>query len=277
MGQALKAARAATRDERIQRQVLNAVAGLIPELSMDTKPPAMARQVYRLVREITGNNDPFHQAKIEANRAALKAYPRMKELLHRSPDRLLTACRLAIAGNSLDLGPSFDPGDLHGIINGALASPLAIDHYTRLSNKLSDSQRLLYLGDNTGEVVFDRLLIEEIHRIRKLDVCFVVRATPVINDVTMDEALAVGMHRVSKVVSNGSDAPGTILSECSNEMQGLYRSSDIVIAKGQGNYESLEGEPGHVFFLLRAKCPVLAGLLGVQVGDAVLKEQTGFK
>ena len=273
MSQALRAARAATDDEEVQRQVVNAVAGLIPELSLGLKPPEIAQRAYRLISQITGNNDPFHQAKVDANTTALSLWPELKRLVERSPDGLLTACRLAILANSIDFGPNFNHGGIEAIIDEAAmcSVPLIINDYDQLWSSLNHSRTLLCLGDNAGEIVFDRLLIEEIHRVKELEVYFVVREKPVINDVTMDDALAVGMDSVAKVISNGSDAPATILSQCSEELRQLFRSADIIIAKGQGNYESLEGEPGNIFFMLRAKCPLVAEALGVSVGDCVLK------
>jgi hypothetical protein len=273
MSQALKAARAATDDEEVQRKVVNAVAGLIPELSLGLKPPEIAQRGYRLIGEITGNNDPFYKAKVDANQMALALYPRLKKLVVDSEDPLLTACKLAIAGNSIDLAPNFEQVDINHVISKAPSSPLTINDYEKLRPSLDGSRCILYLGDNAGEIVFDRLLIEEIHHIRKLDIYFAVREKPVINDVTVDDALAVGMDRVARVVSSGSDAPATIFSQCSTELQQLLRSADIIIAKGQGNYESLDGEPGNIFFLLRAKCPLVAETLGVGVGDCVLKRQ----
>jgi uncharacterized protein with ATP-grasp and redox domains len=275
MNQALRAARAATDDEEVQRQVVNAVSGLIPELSLGLKPPEIAQRGYRLISQITGNNDPFHQAKAEANRTALALWPKLRRLVEQSADRLFTACRLAILANSIDFGPNFEHGGIEAIIDEATTCslPLAVNNYDQLRSNLKNSRSLLYLGDNAGEIVFDRLLIEEIHRVKELETYFVVREKPVINDVTVDDALAVGMERVARVVSSGSDAPATILSQCSAELQQLFRSADIIIAKGQGNYESLEGEPSNIFFLLRAKCPLLAEILGVSVGDCVLKRQ----
>jgi uncharacterized protein with ATP-grasp and redox domains len=276
MSQALKAARAATDDEEVQRQVVNAMAGLIPELSLGLKPPEIAQRGYRLIRQITGNNDPFYKAKVEANQTALAFWPRLKQLIEQSADRLFMACRLAILANSIDFGPNFEHGGIEAIIDEATTCslPLAVNDYDRFWSSLNNSRTLLYLGDNAGEIVFDRLLIEEIHHVRELKTYFVVREKPVINDVTVDDALAVGMDSVARVVSNGSDTPATILSQCPTELQQLFRSVDIIIAKGQGNYESLEGEPGNIFFLLRAKCPLVAGLLGVNVGDCVLKRES---
>ena len=274
LNQALRAARAATDDEAVQRQVVNAVAGMIPELPLGLKPSEITQRAYRLIGEITGKNDPFHQSKAEANHAVLAIYPRLQKLVQQSADRLFIACKLAIAGNSIDLGPKFEYGSIESIIDAAACPlPLVVNEYDQFWSSLSNCQQILYLGDNAGEIVFDRLLIEEINRVKKVNICFVVRDSPVINDVTMDDALAVGIDRVARVVSNGSDAPGTILSQCSAELQRLYRSADIIISKGQGNYESLEGEPGNIFFLLRAKCTLVARSLGVGVGDCVLKRQ----
>ncbi len=272
LNQALRAARAATGDETAQRQVIDAVAKMIPELPLDLKPPELARQTYLMIAKVTGNKDPFHQVKAEANRAVLAIYPRLQQILQDSEDRLFTACRLAIAGNSMDMGPKFDYGSVESLINVAVSPlPLKINEYDGFRESLNTCQRILYLGDNAGEIVFDRLFIEEINRVRKLDTYFVVRDSPVINDATMDDALAVGMNRIARVVSSGSDAPATVLSECSAELKQLYRSADIIISKGQGNYESLEGETGNIFFLLRAKCPLIAKSLGVNLGDCVLK------
>jgi len=271
LGQALRAVRAATDDEKLQRRVLNSIASMIPNLSLGFRPPEIAQQGYQLIYQITGNNDPFHQAKVEANRAALALYPHLKEVVASSGDPVLTACKLAIAGNSIDLGPNFEWVDMDSIVETAVASPLVINNYPQFRSSINNSRHILYLGDNAGEIVFDRVLIEELYQLKELEIDFVVRERPIINDVTLDDAIAVGMDKVTRIISSGSDAPATILSQCSSEMLKLYYSADIIIAKGQGNYESLNEEPDNIFFLLRAKCALLAELLGVKVGDAILK------
>jgi uncharacterized protein with ATP-grasp and redox domains len=272
LSQALRAARAATDDENVHRMVVNSVASMIPELSLGLRPPEIAQRGYQLIYQITKSSDPFHQAKIEANRAALAIYPHLKEIIANSEDPLFTACKLAIAGNSIDLAPDFAQVNADNIIEIALASPMGINDYQQFRSSINDSHRILYLGDNAGEIVFDRLLIEELHQVKKLEINFVVREKPIINDATLNDATSVGMNKVARVVSSGSDAPATILSQCSAEMLDLYYSADIIITKGQGNYESLDEEPGNIFFLLRAKCPVVAKLLGVNTGDAILKQ-----
>ncbi|MBE9482282.1 MAG: DUF89 family protein [Chloroflexi bacterium] len=270
--QALAAARAATEDENIHRKVIDSVAVMIPQFPSGLRPPEIAQRGYKVIYQITGNSDPFHQVKIEANREVLALYPRLKEVVADSSDPLLMACKLAIAGNSIDLAPDFDYGGINNIIETALASPLAVNDYQEFRSSIGNSRHILYLGDNAGEIMFDRVLIEELRQVKELEIDFVVRERPIINDATLEDAIAVGMDKVARIVSSGCDAPATILSQCSVEMLRLYHSADVIIAKGQGNYESLDEEPGNIFFLLRAKCPIVAKLLGVSVGDAVLKQ-----
>lgn len=273
VNQSLRAVRTITDDEEIHRQVLNAVTARIPELSLDLKPPEIAQIGYRLIKDITGNRDPFREIKKIQNEAVLKLSPYLKDLVLNSEDPLLTACKLAIAGNSIDNGLEFINLNINHIALLALECDLAINDYLAFRSCLANAKRILYIGDNAGEIVFDRILIEELHKINTLEINFVVRDQPVINDVTREDALAIGMDKVAGIVSSGSDAPGTILPQCSLEMQRYYHSADLIISKGQGNYESLEGETGNLFFFLKAKCVFTARTLGVKVGDAVLKQQ----
>jgi len=270
LNHSLKAARAVTDDEDIHRQVLNAMAAMIPQLSLGLKPPEIAQEAYRLIRQITGHSDPFHKVKAEANADALALYPRLVKIVVDAEDPLLTACKLAIAGNSIDLGPEFGQVTMENLVETALGSNIDSRDYQRFQNSIASSYRIIYIGDNTGEIVFDRLLIEQLHKAKKLDVFFVVRERPVINDATRDDALDVGMDKVARIISSGSDAPAAILSQCSRKMVELFYSADMIIAKGQGNYEALDEEKGNIFFLLRAKCSIIADRLSVEIGDAVL-------
>ena len=272
LNQVLEAARAATSDEELQRKAFNSVASMIPKLSLDLKPPEIAQHCYRLIHQITVNRDPFHEAKVEANNAALALYPYLKRTVVKSEYPLLTACKLAIAGNSIDLGPSFNHGNIEDIVETGLMSTLTINHYEQFITSVKSSQSILYFGDNAGEIVFDRLLIEELRQVKDLEINFVVRGQPIINDATLDDAIAAGIDGVANIISNGSDAPATILSQCPPEILKLYNAADVIIAKGQGNYESLNEEMGNIFFLLKAKCPLLAEILGISVGDTVLKQ-----
>jgi len=272
LNQALRAARAATDDEHIHRQVVDAVAEMIPTFSPHLKPPEITQQAYRVINSITGENDPFRRAKVEANNAVLAIYPKLEKMVSDSTDRLYTACKLAIAGNSIDLGPKFDYGGIDKLLDSISNSvSLAIDDYEKFTKSLDNCRKLLYLGDNAGEIVFDRLLIEEIKRYRDIEVYFVVRGKPVINDATMKDALAAGIDKVATIIPNGADAPATIISRCSPKLQTLLESADVIISKGQGNYEANDTETANIFFFLRAKCQLIAKTLGVKVGDYILK------
>ncbi len=139
-----------------------------------------------------------------------------------------------------------------------------------LKIKAESASRILYLGDNAGEIVLDRLLVEQLPTEK---VTFAVRGAPIINDATLEDAIAGGITELVDVMDNGSDMPGTILESCSEAFRKLFAQADIVIAKGQGNYETLSDADGHIFFLLKAKCPVIAKDIGCEVGDLVILER----
>ncbi|MBN1756642.1 DUF89 family protein [bacterium] len=273
--QALLAARKATTDESKIREVLDAVAELMPSISLTASPPEIGREVYRVVRKITGVDDPFRETKAENIRTAMALYPQLKELVSGSHDPLLTALRIAIAGNIIDFGadPHFD---LSRDLNAILKQDFAIFHYDQFMESIQKAKHILYLGDNAGETVFDRVLIEQL---RDHHFTFVVRETPVINDCVLEDALDSGLGEVAEIISSGCDAPGTILSRCSQQFLKRLQASELVISKGQGNYESLsEVRDYPIFFLLKAKCSIIAKNIGVPLGSIILEynQQSAF-
>ncbi|MDY6855497.1 MAG: ARMT1-like domain-containing protein [Thermodesulfobacteriota bacterium] len=267
--QALEASRMATEDEAVRRKVIESVMERLPRLSFDVSPPEIAQVVHGLIKEITGELDPYREIKKKHNEILLKLYSPLKETVKNSQDRLLTATKMAIAGNVIDLGVQNEIKNIEDSICRVLSSNLVIDYYREFKEALINSGFVLYLGDNAGEIVLDMILIEEIKRMKDIEIVFLVRGGPIINDVTMEDAKLVGMSDVVRVVSNGSDAPATILSQCSSEILELFSRTDMIVSKGQGNYESLS-EEDRIFFLLKAKCPVVARELGVNIGDAIL-------
>ena len=198
----------------------------------------------------------------------LRYYPKLKRQIESSSNSLETAIRLAIAGNVIDFGVTteIDQSVVYGAIKSAMANQLFGD-MSALCDAIYSAKKILYLGDNAGEIVFDRLLIEQLPIDR---VTFVVRGSPVINDVTVDDARITGMTDFVHVIDNGSDAPGTILKECSDTFRQQFDGSDLVIAKGQGNYETLSDVEKNIFFIFKAKCPVIAGNVGCELGKFVI-------
>ena len=259
-----------TDNEIVHRRVLNSVAFMIPEMALHVTPPEIAQQVYQVVYEVTGDNDPYRYAKKKADDLAMSFYPLMKDRVDCSDDPLQTACKLAIGGNAIDLGAQAEYSDMKTIIEESLSCALNLNDYKLFKQSITDASSILYIGDNAGEVVFDRILTEQILKINSNNIAYVVREKPIINDATIEDAIRVGLNKVVKVISSGSGAPATILSQCSPEMKDLYNSADVIIAKGQGNYESLCNSSENIFFFFKVKCPVIARDSGYDVGTLAL-------
>lgn len=277
--QALEASKLSKADKTTQKKVLDELSRLIPEIGLNSTPPEMGRIIYQLVGRITGEKDPFKEIKEKSNKQSLELYPHLKAKIETSNDRLLTAVRLAIAGNVIDYGVT-NHFVIEEEIENCLKGDFAIFDYGDFKEALDEADRILYLADNAGEVVFDKILIEEI---RKLDspqgrqIFYVVRDKPVINDALVEDARACSIEEVAKIVSSGSDAPGTILGLCSQEFLKLYEHAKMVISKGQGNFEALSEQDKPIFFLLKAKCSVIAKDIGCRMGDVILKSSTKRK
>lgn len=256
----------ATGDESKVRELMDRVGAILHDIPPEYSPPETGDLIYRLIAEVTGVKDPFERSKKEHIAKALDLYPELKKLIGQSRDPLLTAVRLAVAGNVIDMGikRSFR---LEEEIRKVLKQDFAIFHFREFRKSLEKARSVLYIGDNAGESVFDRLLIGELGK----PVTYVVREVPVINDVTRGDAVASGLAREAEIISSGTTAPGTILRLCRPEFIKRFHDADMIIAKGQGNYEGLSDCGRTVFFLLMAKCRVIAADLDVQENDIVLK------
>ncbi len=274
--QALDSARLATDDEQIHEQVVRETLRLAANIDIGQSPPAIGQQIHRLIRGLIGNNDPYCRTKEKFNNFALKLYPELEERVRTSEAPLETAVRLAIAGNIIDLGvkTSIEECEIEGTIRGCLTADFNNQQIKDFRNAVSRAGKILYLADNAGEIVFDRLLIEQLPAQR---VAVVVKGEPVINDATMKDAKTAGLTDIVEVIDNGSDAPGTILESCSEAFRDRFEDADLIIAKGQGNYETLSDLDKNIFFLLKAKCPVIAGDLGCEVGEMILQQSNSFK
>lgn len=267
--QALDSVRRATDDEAVHEQVLRATLRAISEMDLRGSPPAMGHKIHRFIRDRVGASDPYREIKDRSNELALELYPALQSRVEGSPDPLETAVRLAIAGNIMDVAVNGDVGqiDVEEAIEHALTSPLDSD-MGGFASAVSTANNILYLADNAGEIVFDRLLLEQLP-LSKVTVA--VRGAPVINDATVADAQVAGITELVDVIDNGSDVPGTILEKCSATFRRCFDEADLVIAKGQGNYETLSELDKDIFFVLKAKCPVIARDLDCEVGALVLR------
>lgn len=261
--QAVEAGRLATEDEEKRLEVVRAALKILREASPESTPPLLCLRVHEEVKRITGNADPYRKLKRNFNRMAKKMYPELKRKVSGSPDPLLTAVKLAIAGNVIDVGPGMD-FNLRKTVSEVLAKDLRVNHLGHLRRELDRTGTLVYLADNAGEVLFDRLLIETLG---KKNVIYVVKKDPLLNDASREDAEFAGMEEVAEVVEVELD-PQTVYTP---SQAALLREAELVISKGQGNYETLEGTGANLFYLLMIKCPVVARKLGGRVGDLVVK------
>jgi uncharacterized protein with ATP-grasp and redox domains len=273
--QALEAARMAKADVEQQRAVLNRVMELLAVVPVDNTPAETGYHVHRIVREMTGVRDPYRLVKEEATGKALPLVPRLREIVAQADDPLEQAVRIAIAGNIIDFAPDkvMNPSKelqftLEATLERVLHQPFAINDLEALRRALSQAQRVLYLADNAGETVFDRVLIE----ILEQPVIYAVKGGPTLNDATQEDAVAAGLEEMTEIVSTGSDAPGTVLESCSPAFRQLYDQAELIIAKGQANHEALGEGDRRLFFLLQVKCSVLGREIGTEPGSIILKQ-----
>ena len=267
--QAIIALRLGTNDVSLQKAILKSTLEDIQRTDT-SKPPAFTTTfVHRKIRQMLGM-DPFKDIKSEYNQIALKLYPSLKTTIEKSTDPLWTSVRLAIAGNVIDFG-IFTSVDIEGTISKALNSKIAVDDYNSLKDAVSYADEILYLTDNAGEIVFDRLLIETLIQFGK-KVKAVVKGSPVINDSTMEDARESGLTKICEIMDNGSEAVGTILHWTSSTFQKTFKDAQLIISKGQANFETLIGTEKKLFFLFQSKCDVVSKELSLSTGSMLLKK-----
>lgn len=270
----LEEGRLLTDDERVHRELMDEAAGLLPGFSLDMTPPRMVRKFQGVVRRRFPGSDPYRKIKEKSNQRAMEIYPQLKEKVAAAKDPLLAALELAVAGNVIDYAAKNNldiEKEIRAILEGRFSDEKKnIFEYDIFRKRLAEAGTILYLADNAGEIVFDRVLIEELSRTHAVTVA--VRDRPVLNDALMEDAVFCGLDKAARVVSSGVDSPGTILEYCSDDFLAIFNEADMVISKGQGNYEALGEALREIFFLFKVKCPVIARHSGARLGDIVLKK-----
>jgi hypothetical protein len=268
LGQALNGARlAAPDDPEAHKAAVLSWAGAFPEMDLHRSPPDLAGDLYGMLTEATGSADPFAEQKSEANRRALEAWPRLSEMVAGADDPLEAALMLSVIGNYADHGAPHQ-ADFMAAVEDECGQSLAGPELDALRETARAGGMVLIIGDNCGEIVFDKLMVRELQELGAR-VTYAVRGRPVLNDATLDDAREVGMDELCEVVSSGVDSPGTVLSRCSREFRRLLGEAGAVVSKGQGNYEGLVGELPGVFFAFKVKCAAVARHVGREQGSTV--------
>jgi uncharacterized protein with ATP-grasp and redox domains len=231
-------------------------------------PPALGREMHRMIREVLKDPDPYKEIKEKFNTMMLGYYDDFKKMVRQADDPFDMAMRLAIAGNVIDFGPQYQL-DVMDTIQRVVHTDFAIDDTAQLRRDVHDASTVLYVGDNCGEIVMDKLFIEVMNH---PTVYFAVRGAPVINDVTVDDAIQIGMNQWANVVTTGDDAPGAVWETASDDFKKLFFMADVVIAKGHGNLEGLIDVKHNIYFLLVTKCDLIANRVGAKTGDFIVKK-----
>lgn len=271
--QSLEATRMATDNEEIHEAVLKEVMGYLQNISFEDSPPELSREVHTIIKRITKSNDPYTQVKDESNRMGKNLYNTLEKYVRDDDDHLLMAIKLAIAGNVIDFG-TMNRLNVDEIIDTALKRNFDGSSYPRFKKVLGQSKSILYLADNTGETFFDKLLLKELVNMGK-EITYVVKANPIINDALLEDAKFAGIDKLATIISSdaGQDisTPGVVLQYASEGFLDRFKKADMVISKGQGNYEGLSDVDREVFFLLVVKCYLVARDIGSEVGKLILK------
>ena len=274
--QSIEASAISTDDKAIQEEIIRQTLKMASEMDLNTTPPEMGQKIHRLIKKLTNSPDPYKSVKEKYNKWAMDRFSNFKEKIKTSDKPFETALRLAIAGNIIDYGVNgklYSENVQHSI-NNALTARIDQQAISELKEEIFKAKTILYLADNAGEIIFDRLFIEHLP---KEKITLAVKGEPIINDATMEDAELAGLTDIVEVINNGSDAPGTILKSCSEDFRSRFEDADLIIAKGQGNYETLSDADKNIFFMLKAKCPVIARDLGCEVGEMILRNSKAFR
>lgn len=276
--QALAAAKHAGLSLDLQKRIFLELSKNVDNFLSISSPPEVAHLVYGIVNKHAKTDDIYKKLKEQSNIAALKLYPEFKQRINASSNRLFLATELAIAGNIIDYGAKHSlelEKEINNILSGTSellhASNKVIFDFPLFQEQIKNSRCILYLADNAGEVVFDKLLIEIIKQYNpNANIYYAVKEKPIINDALMQDALQCSINEVATIISSGSSLSGTIISFCNKEFLNLFNKADLVISKGQGNFEGLHQTTRDIYFLLIAKCPVIAQMINGNLGNMIL-------
>lgn len=270
--QAVEIAEEATSNVKVQEEIIKKSLKELGEIDFNETAPEIAFRMHQHAKNITGIVDPYARLKKQYNEIAMEIYERINEekWLEGAENPFDMACRLAIAGNIIDfsVGLKLEASDVLQSIENSISHDIFGTGTTTLKEAVEKSKKIMYIADNSGEIIFDKFLLKSL----PLDkVTYVVKGGPIVNDATMEDAISTRVIDLVKVIDNGHAAQGTILKDCSNEFIKEFNEADLIISKGQANFETLSDiKDKNIFYLLRAKCKSVASAVGCKQMDYVL-------
>jgi len=266
--QARKTAGLVTDEPDVYREIERRIKNYLKRVSLRRAPADLSTWTVKFVYNVTGCPDPYIELKQRYNRIAGRLYPGLKKMVASAHDPILMGLKIAVAGNIIDLG-ILDKIDLESTIKKAIGGEFPLENYKKFREILDRSRRILYILDNSGEIFFDKPLVEELAKTHK--VIAAVKSGPILNDATMEDARLANLTGLVKVITTGNSCLGVNWSRSGAQFKKAFRNADLVLAKGQANYETLEGlkTKTPIFFLMQSKCPVVAKYMGAKLGDII--------
>lgn len=256
-----------------REQILHEVFAYLSKVDFNKTNPEISGETFRILKKHLKNKDPYLEVRNYYNNLLMKLSKTYEEKIIASEDSFYQAMKYAVIGNIIDFNPIHNSTmeEIMDFINQADGLGFQINDMNQLKQEIKNAQSILYLGDNCGEICFDKIFIKEIKKYNPdVNVYFGVRGEPVINDSIETDAYAVGMDEYASIVSNGDGSLGTVLERTSEAFQSIFEQADVIIAKGQANYECLsECEKVGIYFLLMTKCEVIADDIGVPVKSLI--------
>ena len=270
--QSLRVTKALACDEACADSVMQRSAEVLAHITPRQTPPEAAAILYPAIGELVGKEDLYAAKKRESTQKAMEFLEFVRNKIAAGIDPVDAALRAAVAGNVIDFATEV-LFDIEEEIAKIFEAPFAIDDKERFKERLAKARNLLIIGDNVGEHVFDKVMIETLRSRYAIDVTYFVRGKPIINDVTLADAKAIGLDEVCRVVDSGVDTPGFILERANDEAKEIFTNADLILAKGMGNFECMESmRDSRLYFLFKVKCSVVASRVGKQIGDLIMAE-----
>lgn len=268
--QVVEASRMATDDKALHGKIMDEALSRIAEYRNYKSAPALTREILSIISRHTGVSDLYAEVKNSDIEEAKEILPRLKAFLDKTDNKLYWALKIAATGNVIDRAINHAANGVETLIEKEVKRKFAIDDYAIFEEMIADARNILVIGDNAGESVFDRILIEHLPG---KNFIYAVRSGPTLNDVTMEDAVRSGLDGCAKIISSGCDSPGVMLEECSREFLDVFWGADMVISKGQGNFEMLSGCGREMFFLLKLKCYAISAAMQTGLNEYVFKYQ----
>lgn len=270
--QAVEIAEEAASDAAMKEEIIRRSLKELAEMDFNETAPEIAFRMHRHAKNITGIEDPYVRLKQQYNNIAQDIYDRIIEekWLEKAGDSFDMACRLAIAGNIIDfsVGLKLEHSDIVKSVEDSIRQDIFGTGTAALREAVGKAKHIMYIADNSGEIIFDKFLLDNLPKDR---VTYVVKGGPIVNDATMEDAISTGVADMVKVIDNGHSAQGTIVRDCSDAFRSELAKADLIISKGQANFETLSDiRDKNIFYLLRAKCSSVASTIGCRQMDYVL-------